>query len=405
MKTTISYGEEPLGVEAESFHIAPPNQVEKRDGMAVLSHSIDHPLDSDPLSSFVEEEFLIVVNDAQRPTLTSAVLTVLLERTPHHNFSIAVATGSHASPNEKELTYIFGEHYPRLKEKIHIHTALETPHHHYGTTSRGTEVYFDAILHKFEKVVVIGSVEPHYFAGYSGGRKGFLPGLAAYETIEHNHKLALEEASRNLALKGNPVHEDMEEAAHLIQKDIFAINMVLDQHRQVYACSSGNIFSTLYEAVSYSEKVYCVPTPKRDIVLAVAPYPLDVNLYQAQKAIENGKIALNDDGILILVAKCRNGIGPDTFYQLLKACETPQEALDTLKKEYKLGYHKAGKIAELTSRAHIWAVTDLEPHILEDVFMKPYSSVQKAVDDALQQKGGQVLVLPEASMTVPMCTE
>jgi nickel-dependent lactate racemase len=199
----------------------------------------------------------------------------------------------------------------------------------------------------------------------------------------------------------------MEEATRLIQKDIFAINMVLNQYQQIYACSSGNIFSSLYESVRHSEKVYCVPTPKRDIVLAVAPYPLDVNLYQAQKAIENGKIALNDDGILILVAQCRNGIGPDTFYQLLKKCDTPQEALDALKKEYKLGYHKAGKIAELTSRAHIWAVTDLEPTILKDVFMNPVSSVQKALDDAIRQKGGQVqvLVLPEASMTVPMCTE
>lgn len=403
MKATITYGEKSLSVEAESFHIAPPNQVDNQDGKTVLSHSVDNPVDSDPLSSFVEDEFLIVVNDAQRPTFSSAVLKVVLDRTPHDNFSIAVATGSHAPPNEKELTYIFGEYYPQLKEKIHIHKALETPHDYYGTTSRKTEVFFDPIIQKYSKIVVIGSVEPHYFAGYSGGRKGFLPGLAAYKTIEQNHKFALEKEAKNLALKGNPVHEDMEEAVKFIPKDIFAMNMVLNQYRQVFACSSGNIFSSLYEAVRQAEKVYCVPAPKRDIVLAVAPYPLDVNLYQAQKAIENGKIALNDGGILILVAQCRNGIGPDTFYQLLKKSSTPQDALDSLKEGYKLGYHKAGKIAELTTRAQIWAVTDLEPDILRDVFMKPVGSVQQAIDDAIEEKGGEVLVLPEASMTVPLC--
>lgn len=403
MKTTISYGEESLTVEAESFHIASPNQVEERDGMTVLSHSIDNPVDSEPLSQFVEDEFLIVVNDAQRPTLTPAALEVLFKRVTHQDFSIAVATGSHAPPNEKELTYIFGNYYPQLKEKIHIHRALDTPHDYYGTTSQGIEVNFDRIIQKFKKIIVIGSVEPHYFAGFTGGRKGFLPGLAAYTTIEQNHKFALEKEAKNLALHGNPVHEGMEEAVKLILKDIFAVNMVLDQHRHVYACSSGDIFSSFYESIHRSEEVYCVPTPKRDIVLAVASYPLDVNLYQAQKAIENGKLALNDDGILILVAQCRNGIGPDTFYQLLKQSETPEEALDSLKKEYKLGYHKAGKIAELTTRAHIWAVTDLEPTILQDVFMKPYPSVQSALDDATREKGGQVLVLPEASMTVPMC--
>ncbi|MBU7032060.1 MAG: nickel-dependent lactate racemase [Theionarchaea archaeon] len=403
MKATISYGEKSLTVEAESFHIAPPNQVEERDGITVLSHSIDNPVDSEPFSHFIEDEFLIVVNDAQRPTLTPAVLEVLLERVTHNEFSIAVATGSHAPPNEKELTYIFGNYYPRFKEKIHIHKALDTPHDYYGTTSQGIEVYFDRIIKNFRKIIVIGSVEPHYFAGFTGGRKGFLPGLASYKTIEQNHKFALEKEAKNLALHGNPVHEGMEEAVKLIQKDIFAVNMVLDQNRRVFACSSGNIFSSFYEATDHSKRAYCVPTPRRDIVLAVAPYPLDVTLYQAQKAIENGKLALNDQGILILVAQCRNGIGPDTFYTLLKQSKTPVEALNSLKKGYKLGYHKAGKIAELTIRAQIWAVTDLEPSILEDVFMKPYTSVQSALNDAIREKGGEVLVLPEASMTVPMC--
>jgi nickel-dependent lactate racemase len=130
---------------------------------------------------------------------------------------------------------------------------------------------------------------------------------------------------------------------------------------------------------------------------------MDVNLYQSQKAIENGKLALNDEGILILVSQCRDGIGPDKFHNLLTRCKTPPEVLQTLKKEYKLGYQKAGKIAELATRASIWAVTTLEPVLLQNIFMKPYASIQKAVDDAVQLKSGGILVLPEASNVVPFC--
>jgi nickel-dependent lactate racemase len=402
MKTKINYGKEYIGVEAENIRVASPNDVEERDEKAVLNNALDHPVDSEPLSSFVEDEFLLVVNDAQRPTPTSKVLDVLLERVTD-TFQVEVATGSHAPPTKEELTYIFGHHYEELKHRIHIHKAKDTPHTYYGTTTQGVEVYFDALLKKFKNVVVIGSVEPHYFAGLTGGRKSFLPGLAAYQTIEQNHKFALEKEAKNLALKGNPVHDCMEEAARMIENNVFCINTVLDKNRRIYACNSGDIFKSFYEAAQWSEEVYCVSAPKRDIVLAAAPYPMDISLYQAQKAIENGKLALNDGGILILVAQCWGGIGPDTFYQLLKECKTPADALETLKKEYKLGYHKAGKIAELTCRADIWAVTDLEPGIIRDVFMNPYVSVQKAVDDAVALKGGEVLVLPEASITVPMC--
>lgn len=401
MKARINYGKEFIEVEAEKIRIVSPNEVEEHDEKAVLNESLDHPVDSEPLSSFVEDEFLLVVNDAQRPTPTSRVLDVLLKRV-HGKFRIAVATGSHAPPTEEGFIYILGDYYKRFRDRIHVHRARETPHTYYGKTSQGVEVYFDTVLEKFQKVVVIGSVEPHYFAGFTGGRKAFLPGLAAYTTIEQNHRFALEKEARNLALRGNPVHEGMEEGVNLIRNDVFCINTVLDKNRRIYACSSGDIFRSFYEATQWSKQVYCVSCPRRDIVLTAAPYPMDISLYQAQKAIENGKLALNEDGILILVAQCWGGIGPDMFYQLLKKCRTPGEALETLKKEYKLGYHKAGKIAELTGRAEVWAVTGLDPAILKDVFMKPYASVQEALDEAVERKGGEVLVFPEGSMTVPM---
>lgn len=401
MKTTVNYGKTPVEIEAENLVVAPPQEVEKRNETEILTESLENPVDSKPFSSFIKDDFLLVVNDAQRPTPTGKVLDILLEYAAPAE--IAVATGSHAPPQKEDLVYIFGDHTSRLKDKIYIHRAKESPHTYYGTTSQGVEVYFDEILEKYQKVVVIGSVEPHYFAGLTGGRKSFLPGLSAYKTIEQNHEFALSKKAKNLALEGNPVHECMVEAAHMVKNDIFFINLVLDKDRRIFACSSGNMFTSFNKAAEWSRDVYCVPTDTYDIVLAAASYPLDVNLYQAQKAIENGKLALNDGGILILVAQCREGIGPDKFYQLLKNTETPDDAHQTIEQGYKLGYHKAAKIAELAKRAEIWVVTGLEPEKLKNVYMKPYSSIQKAVDDAFKIKNSNILILPEASMTVPLC--
>ncbi|MBU7014498.1 MAG: nickel-dependent lactate racemase [Theionarchaea archaeon] len=405
MKVRVNYGKGFKEVEAEKAVIASPNDVEERNQAAVLKESLDNPIDSNPLPFFIENEFLLVVNDAQRPTPTPIILDSLLERVEHKRFEVAVATGSHSPPTEEELVYIFGRHLSGLRDRIYVHKALDHPHTYYGTTSQGTEVYFDEILTRYDNVVAITSVEPHYFAGFTGGRKSLLPGLAAFETIEHNHQFAMRKEARNLALRGNPVHEGMEEAVNLVKANICSVNTILDKNRRIYACSSGNIISSFYQAVRWAEDVYCVPTRKYDIVLAAASYPLDGNLYQAQKAIENGKLALNDGGILILVAQCKDGIGPDKFYNLLKESKTPWETLDVLTREYKLGYHKAGKIAELATRAHIWAVTDLEDEILRNAFMTPYHSIQEAVDDAVREVGGDILFLPEASTTVPLCRE
>jgi len=106
------------------------------------------------------------------------------------------------------------------------------------------------------KIVIISSVEPHYFAGYTGGRKSFLPGIASYKTIEQNHKLALKPGAKALALKGNPVHEDMEEAINLIQdKGIFCILTVLDRNENMYAATAGDIHESFNAAISKAHEV------------------------------------------------------------------------------------------------------------------------------------------------------
>jgi nickel-dependent lactate racemase len=267
-------------------------------------------------------------------------------------------------------------------------------------------MYVNRLGVEAHKLVAIGSVEPHYFAGYTGGRKFFLPGIASYQTVEQNHKYAILPEAKPLALAGNPVHEDMIDAMKTIQeKEIFSIQLVLDKHRRMYAATAGDIYASFDAAVERASEVFCVDVPmKADIVVSVARYPMDVDLYQSQKALDNGKLGLKEGGILILVSKCRTGVGGRAFFELLSRSKTPKAALERIGRRYVLGYHKAAKMAEIALWTEMWAVTDLLDAEVESVFMRPFSDIQKALDRALDVKGRdcKILFLMDGTITVPM---
>jgi nickel-dependent lactate racemase len=273
-----------------------------------------------------------------------------------------------------------------------------------GTSKNGTEMLVNKRGVDAHKIVIISSVEPHYFAGYTGGRKSFLPGIAAHKTIEQNHKLALKQEARALALEGNPVHEDMVDALSTVKKEIFTISTVLDKKHRIYAATAGDIYKSMEAAVSKAEEVFVAKIPqKADIVVSVVKFPSDIDLYQAQKGIDNAKYALKEGGILLLVAKCRMGIGEDSFVKLLSSADSPKDALSRIEKKFVIGYHKAAKMAEVGLYAQTWAVTDLDPKILESIFIRPFSSLQEALDKAFEEKGkdAKALILLDGSLTIP----
>lgn len=414
MKIEVPYGKEGTATATIDDGITPSfleaNSVEITDSDTLIRNAMANPFASPTLSDFLTDakDLLIIVNDATRPTPTKTVLDGIwddIKEIPHH---FIIATGAHRGPSEEEYLQIFGTHYDNVKERIIVHDAKKDDEMEFlGTSKNGTEMYVHKAGVKAHKTIIIGSVEPHYFAGYTGGRKSFLPGIASYKTIEQNHKLALSADAKALALDGNPVHEDMIDALNVVKKEIFAIMTVLDKNHKIYAVTAGDIHASFTAAIDSANEVFAVPIPKKaDIVVSVVKFPADIDLYQAQKGLDNGKLALNDDGILILVAKCRCGIGGKAFADLLGSCDTPQEVLDTIEKGYKLGYHKAAKMAEIGLFAEMWGVTDVEPDVISKLFIKPFSSLQEALDAAIEKKGkdADILFLMDGSLTVPMVT-
>ncbi len=409
MRIDIPYGHDILEtyIDDENFgEIVYPNKVEVKDEAETLYQALDNPISSKPFKDFLTDvsNVLFIVNDGTRPTPTAKVLDIIHEHIKDLDITFIIATGCHRAPTEDELQEIFGNYLKEYRNRIHSHDAKNDEMVYLGKSQNGTEMEVNKLGVEADRIVIIGSVEPHYFAGYTGGRKAFLPGIASYKTIEQNHKLALKMSAQAMKLEGNPVHEDMEDAIKTIKdKEIFAIMTVLDRNDRIYAATAGDITESLLAAIDKSHEVFSVEIKKKaDIVVAVAPYPMDVDLYQSQKALDNAKHALNPNGILILVSRCRSGIGHDTFAKLLASAKDPQDALDKIEEKYVLGYHKAAKMAEIARWAQMWAVTSVDHQMMQSMFIKPFSTIQQALDKAVVEKGKEkILFLMAASMTIP----
>jgi nickel-dependent lactate racemase len=410
MRLDVPYGKETVPLEApDDAEVVYPNEVEARSEGKVLAEALAHPINAKTFADFLADarDVLFIVNDATRPTPTARVLELIKDDLAGVNASYIIATGAHRAPTEEELREIFGALYDDVKDRIIIHDAdADEDMVHIGTSKNGTEMYVNRAGVEAHKIVIIGSVEPHYFGGYTGGRKAFLPGIASRKTITQNHKYALRPEAKALALEGNPVHEDMIDALKTIaDKEIFAIMTVLDGEHRIYAATAGHIHDSFYAAIEAANEVFCVPVSgEADVVVSVAPYPMDIDLYQSQKALDNAKLALAPGGVLILVSKCRMGTGDEAFLELLASCNTPEETLAKLDQDYVLGWHKAGKMAEIAVKGEMCGVTDLDDAILTKAFMKPYKNLQQALDDALAEKGkdARVLIMMNGSMSIPM---
>lgn len=357
----------------------------------------------------------IIVNDATRPTPSGRILAHLVERgllpaqPAPGSIRVLVATGSHRPGGEDDVRHILnGLSEPRWPELVEWHDARDAHGHvSVGTTSRGTPVGVDRRVVEAGSLLLINSVEPHYFAGYTGGRKSLVPGVAAYDTIEVNHRLALQAEADVLCLTGNPMHEDAEEALALLPlPQLLSLQVVLDQRQQVACMAAGDLPTTFAAAVVEADRRYVAPLPRPvDIVVSAAAPPMDYDLYQSQKAVDNAARALRDGGVLILVSSCRHGIGDRGYFELLASSADPTEAQRRIAEHYVLGYHKANRLAAAAGRINIFSVTHLPNATARAAFFQPFADLQTALDAAVARTGAtpgiHVAVLPDGCVTVP----
>jgi len=410
----IPYGKEYVTINVDISHeVLTPNEFEMRDETQIVSEALSNPIGKEPFEEFATDadKLLVIVNDATRPTPTKRVLWELRDTLRNHpDVKFIIATGVHRAPTEEEYRFIFGELYDEFKDRIYSHDArIDEDMVYLGVSSNGTEMYLNKMVPETRNILVIGSVEPHYFGGYTGGRKSFLPGVASYKTIEMNHKMALSDSARSLALEGNPVAEDMIDAMNVLKDlNVFSIQTILTGDHKIYALTAGDLFKSFDAAIDLANEIFCVKCKRKgNIVITAAPYPMDIDLYQSQKALDNGKLALEKGGIEILVSECRDGIGEEAFLDLMGSAGTCEEVLQKLDVEYKLGYHKAAKMAQIGTWASMWMVTDLDDSIVTKAKLTPQEGIQQALDRAVEQIKSQdkepyAVIMPQGSLVIPL---
>ena len=246
----------------------------------------------------------------------------------------------------------------------------------------------------------------HYFAGYSGGAKAVMPGVSDREAIQANHRMMIEETSAAGRIEDNNIRLDIEEAGDMCGID-FILNVVLNEKKEIVYAAAGDHRKAHREGCRFLDSMYKVRIPsKADIVIASpGGYPKDINLYQAQKALDNAKHAVKDGGIIILAAECTEGLGEDVFAEWLNDADSADDLIERVRSDFRLGGHKAAAIAMVVKKSREVLLVSSMPHDLASgTFMIPYTEIKSAVEHAVHLAGNdaKIIIMPYAGSTLPV---
>ncbi len=313
-----------------------------------------------------------------------------------------VGTGAHRAHTEKEDIDNFGEEIVKKYEVI-SHDC-DKNNVSLGNLSTGNELLIDKVWVESDVRVMTGLITTHYFGGYSGGRKGVLPGIVARETVRKNHAMIVRPEVDIAKTKGNPISDEMDEAARKAGVD-FLLNVVINDKKEIVKIVAGDLEKAYEEGWKACRDLYLVPfKEKADVVFACAGgYPKDVSLYQSQKAINNAKLVLKEGGTIILISECREGIGSDTFAQWLLEASSLDELLNTDPAKIVVGGHTAVGNAKVLKRFDILVVSSIKKEDLEKRFYKYAEGIDQAIEWFKNKHGENFksYIMPQAGLIYP----
>lgn len=377
-------------------------------GVEEVRRAMDNPISSSKLKNIVKagENVVIVTSDITRPMPSKIVLPVVIEElnsagVKDENITIVFALGSHRAHTEDEKKYLVGE---EIYERIECIDSNSTEYVHLGITANGTPVDINKEVAKADRRICLGNIEYHYFAGYSGGAKAIMPGVSTRAAIQANHSRMVEEEARTGNIETNPVRIDIDAVEKFVPID-FIVNVVLDSSKKIIKAVAGHYIDAHREGCRFLDSFYKINIKEKADIVITTPggYPKDLNLYQAQKALDNSKHAVKDGGIIILVASCKEGLGEKVFQQWMLSFKKSEDMIEEIKRNFQLGGHKAAAIAMILKKAKIFLVSELEPDFVRSIFMEPFSDVQSAVDAAFNEKcdNAKVILMPFGGSTLP----
>jgi nickel-dependent lactate racemase len=356
------------------------------------------------------ERIAIVVNDITRLVHSDLFLPVLVDELNHagildKDIFIVFALGLHRPQTPEEQRLIVGEEIAR-RIALYDHDCNDRENLvHIGRTSRGNEVWVNRRVREADRVILTGEIIYHLVAGYSGGRKSLVPGVAGAETVTFNHKLIFDPRCKCGNLEDNPAHEDLLEACQLFGPD-FLLNVVLNPIGELVRVVSGHYQQAHRAGCETVDQMFRVPIAESyDLVIASAGgFPLDIDLRQAHKGMENAANAVRPGGTLIYFAECLDGSGSRAFEQFTEPFRSSAKMEQELRQVFAVGPHKAYWMARLGERVRIFLVSTLPDGFARNCHVIPASDPQAVLDAALAEAGAsaRVATVPYAGFTLPV---
>jgi nickel-dependent lactate racemase len=402
-----------LRVPAKNFLgvIEPKEKPGVPDVGAEVKRALMEPIGSKRLCEIVKpgHKVVIVVDDATRSTPSHIIVPPIIEElnsagVGDQDITVIFGCGAHRPVSGEEAVRLLGESLVK-RVRVTSHNCKASDLVYVGTTKYGTKVYLNRVFAEADVKILTGSICFHYFAGYDGGRGSVLPGVAGEETIRANHALLLHPNAKTGILEGNPVHEDMLEAARMANVD-FILNVVINSKGEVVRAFAGDLEKAFHEGVKLVDEVYRVQIDRRADVVVVSPggYPADMNLSQACKSIDSAQEVVKRGGVIILVAECSEGYGNQAFYDWMVKFRDLKTVEREIKRNFVLGGHEAYYLMRALQKAQIILVSVLPDYYAINVFrLKTARTANEALNQAFRIVGenAKIWAIPYGNYTLP----
>ncbi len=421
MKVHLAYGEHGLDVEVPdgTVVIEPPRIDGVADPQRAVADAIERPIGAPPLRQLVRagSKVAIVVSDLTRPVPNRVLLPPILETVhsagvPREDAVIIIATGMHRESTSEEIERILGPEIASNYEVVNHVGRDKSTLKYLTTTARGVEVWLNRQYMDADVRIVTGFVEPHLFAGFSGGGKGVLPGVAGAEIVMSNHGAEMlgHPKARYCVAEGNPIFEEMRDVA-LASKPSFLVNVTLNEKREITAVFAGELAATHDAGIAQAERQYVRAIPELfDIAISTnMGYPADLMLYQSVKGMAVAAQGVREGGSIILVAECRDGLGLNEYVELITSEGSPKALLDRIHTPGFARYDQWGVQCQamVQAKCDVWLHSAMSRETTESAHLRYCEDVSATVAELRARQRAElgreprIVTLPHGQLTVP----
>ena len=384
--------------------------VPEMDEIALVEEALKNPVDSPSLSELAKgkQNIVIIASDHTRPVPSKVIMPAMLREirkgSPDADITILIATGCHRGTTRDELVSKFGEEIVN-NENIYIHDCDEREKLvNIGTLPSSGECEINTIAYNADLLVAEGFIEPHFFAGFSGGRKSVLPGIAGRTTVLANHcsEFINDKNSRTGILENNRIHEDMLWAAKTAKLK-FIVNVVLNADKKVIYAVAGDTEKAHKKGTDFLSGLCGAEAKQADIVISTnGGYPLDQNVYQAVKGMTAAEATVKDGGVIIMLAASNDGTGGDHFYHQLAdekdITKTMQTFLNRGRNETLPDQWQSQILIRILMRASVIYISEMPDEMVKSMHMIPAKSLEEALAKAkaiLGKDDAKIVAIPD----------